>query len=203
MQGRLPTEVRPLSYQLDLHVDPDQDRFSGRVRIDLKVERPVKSLVLHSLEIDIQEARLGGRTMAGRIRLDAAAETVTLTLEEPLAAGKAELEFEFSALFNRQMRGLYLSTAKHDGTLERYAFTQLEATAARRMFPCFDEPEFKAQFGLSVTAPARFTVLSNQPPESRVVEDGRQTVNPLPDPSRQHLRVGHAARQDDPIRRSF
>lgn len=177
MQGRLPTEVRPLSYQLDLHVDPDQDRFTGRVRIDLTVERPVRSLTLHSLELDIKEARLAGRTIpADRIRSDAAAETVTLALEEPLPAGKAELEFEFSGLYNRQMRGLYLSTAKHGGKLERYAFTQLEATAARRMFPCFDEPEFKAKFGLSVTAPARMTVLSNQPPESRSVDGERQTV---------------------------
>ncbi|MBI4348891.1 MAG: M1 family metallopeptidase [Elusimicrobia bacterium] len=175
--GRLPRGVRPARYAVSLKVDPDSGTFHGRVAIDVQVSERVTELVLHALELRIPRARVAGAELpADRIRLDRRAETVTLAPREPVKPGRVTVELEFDGELNRQMRGLYLSTAKHRGKVERYAFTHFEPTSARRMVPCFDEPALKAVFSLTVTAPAGLTVLSNQPARRRKVQGGWQTV---------------------------
>ncbi|TPW21443.1 MAG: puromycin-sensitive aminopeptidase [Elusimicrobia bacterium] len=110
------------------------------------------------------------------LRADAAAETVTLVLGEPLAAGRHTLELSWTGELGKHMKGLYQSKAEHEGKTENYAFTHFEPTDARRMFPSFDEPEFKAVFRTTLTGPAKLTLLSNMPAVSESVHDGMKTV---------------------------
>lgn len=174
---RLPRGVTPRRYELDLTIDPDGARFSGRVRIEVSVAEQTRRIVLHALDLSLGSACVNGRAVdAARIVVDRKAETVTLRLDEALAPGDASLELSYDGAMNRQMRGLYESRAAFSGREERYAFTHLEPTHARRLLPSFDEPDFKASFVLKLTAPAGLTLLSNMPAVSRVEEGGRQTV---------------------------
>jgi puromycin-sensitive aminopeptidase len=94
-----------------------------------------------------------------RVVLRPARERVVLVFAKALPAGEATLRLRFRGSLRSDLRGLYRVTAAG----HHYAFTQLEAADARRFFPCFDEPSFKARFTLRVTTDADHRVLSNAP----------------------------------------
>lgn len=69
---------------------------------------------------------------------------------------------KFSGELNDKMAGFYRSTYKNtDGSEGILATTQMEATDARRAFPCFDEPALKAEFTITLIAEKKLTCLSN------------------------------------------
>ncbi len=176
--GRLSPAVRPVTYELAIDVRPDEGRFSGRVAIALRIDAPARDIVLHAQDLAITSAHLrtGDRRRALDIALDAPATRLVLTPAVPVAPCAASLEIEFSGSLNQQMKGLYQAKAVVDGVEERYAFTQFEPTDARRCFPCFDEPGFKAGFRIQVTAPEHLTVLSNMPAVSETRQGVAKTV---------------------------
>ncbi|MBI3803988.1 MAG: ERAP1-like C-terminal domain-containing protein [Nitrospirae bacterium] len=175
IEGRLPGGVRPELYQIRMNVAPEERRFGGEVAIDLQIAQPTNTITLHALDLDIPEATVGreGSAAPARVATDPASETLTLTFAEPLPAGPARLTLRFSGKLNRHLRGLYEA---HAGG-ETYAFTQFEATDARRMIPSFDEPGMKARFRLTVTIPAHLTALSNMPVISEKTEGALKTVS--------------------------
>lgn len=171
--SRLPETVRPHLYEIHLSVIPQEKRFEGEVTVHVEVQQSTKTLTLHALDLQVQEAGLSGNGRTeGRLSRDAAAETLTLSFDSAVGAGPAQLYFRFSGRLNRQLRGLYEAHAEG----ETFAFTQFEPTDARRMFPCFDEPAFKARFRLAVTCPAHLTALSNMPVQSERREGSVKTV---------------------------
>jgi len=178
MPGRLPDTVRPERYDLRVAVEPDEGRFGGRVRIAVRLAEAAREITLHAQELEIGEVQVesAGGACDAAVRLDPTATTLTLVLLREIPPGPAVLDLAFSGTLNRQMKGLYQARATCDGVEERYAFTQFEPTDARRCFPCFDEPGFKATFGLEATAPERLTILSNMPPVSETRRDGMRTV---------------------------
>ncbi len=174
--GRLPTTVAPERYDLTLAVEPDQGRFSGSVAIQVNVREAVRSVTLHALDLKILEATAEARGMryAVEVSSDADAETITLVLNREIPVGPAVVDLAFSGRLNQQMKGLYEAQA---GT-ERYAFTQFEATDARRAFPCFDEPAMKASFRITAVIPDHLRALSNMGVEAESVDAAvrRKTV---------------------------
>ena len=168
---RLPVDVRPTEY--DLHLEPDLDagRFSGEVRITVRLARGRAAITLHAadLKIEAAAAEVGGREVKARASLQRADETVTLRFARPLPAGEVILRLRFAAALNQHLRGFY--AAQSDGS--RYAFTQCEAADARRVLPCFDEPSFKARFRVAVTLANGHTAVSNSPVEREEPVSGR------------------------------
>jgi puromycin-sensitive aminopeptidase len=162
--GRLPTSVVPERYDVTLVIEPDEGRFSGSVAIQLNVREALRSVILHALELEILDAAVeaGGARFPATVSTDAASETITLTLNREIPAGPAIAGLSFSGRLNQQMKGLYEAKA---GT-ERYAFTQFEATDARRVFPCFDEPASKASFKITADIPDHLLALSNMDVEA-------------------------------------
>ncbi|TMA34632.1 MAG: M1 family peptidase, partial [Deltaproteobacteria bacterium] len=160
---RLPPDVRPREYDIHLEIDLDAGRFRGEVQIAVGLERTRREIVLHAAELKVERAaaRLGGDEVPARLGADAAHQTVTLRFPRALPAGEARLVLRFAGRLNEHLRGLYAASA--DG--HRYAFSQCEAADARRIFPCFDEPAFKARFRLAVTVPRGLQAVSNSPIE--------------------------------------
>ena len=157
---RLPTGVRPRRYDAALEVELDGKRFSGRIRVELAIAEPVDELVLHAAELTIPRATLhggGAPRPARELRLAPASETVVLRFDGPVPAGPATLELEFSGEMSPGLRGMYLAGPG-------LAATQFEAADARRVFPCLDEPGFKAVWQITVDAPREAVVLSNGAP---------------------------------------
>ena len=156
---RLPTIVTPSHYDLAFTVDLPRERFDGTETIRVQVGEPTPTVVLNAFEIQFHEVTIGsgGAAQVANVTLDEAAQTATLTVGKPLAKGPAEIHVKFSGVLNTQLRGFYISKTK----LRKYAVTQFESTDARRAFPCFDEPAFKATFGVTLTIDRGDTAISN------------------------------------------
>ena len=146
---RLPTIVTPSHYDLAFSVDLNRERFEGTETIRVQVNETTSAVVLHAFEIQFHEVTIGAGATAqtATVSLDEANQTATLTVPKPLAKGATEIHARFSGILNTQLRGFYISKTK----LRKYAVTQFESTDARRAFPCFDEPAFKATFALTLT----------------------------------------------------
>jgi aminopeptidase N len=162
---RLPSIVVPSHYDLAFVVDLNRERFEGTETIHVQVKEPTAKVVLNAFEIRFQQVTIGsgaaGQTAA--VTLDEESQTATLTVPKPIARGATEIHARFSGTLNTQLRGFYISKTK----LRKYAVTQFESTDARRAFPCFDEPAFKATFAITLTIDRGDTAISN----GRVLSD--------------------------------
>ena len=156
---RLPTIVTPSHYDLAFVVDLTHERFDGTETIRVHVAESTLTVVLNAAEIQFREVTIGtGATaQAATVTLDEANQTATLRVAAPLAKGATEIHATFSGVLNSQLRGFYISKTK----LRKYAVTQFESTDARRAFPCFDEPAFKATFAVTLTVDRGDTAISN------------------------------------------
>lgn len=168
--GRLPPLATPTRYALDLEIDPAEARFGGAARIAVLVPNETSYVVLHASNLDVSSAHaeLDGRVVPARASTrraasGAAPSELVLAFSEPLPAGEAQLVIEYEAPFDEGLSGLY---RVREGD-RFYAFTRLEATAARRAFPCFDEPRFKVPFDVSVTVPRAMIAVANAPEVAR------------------------------------
>jgi puromycin-sensitive aminopeptidase len=152
---RLPADVRPRRYDAFLSVDLSAGSFRGRIRIALALDGPRSEIALHGVGLEVSRAvlRAGGAERPARPEAAATSETLTFRTGEPVPAGEAELEVEWSGRFSPGLRGMYRA-----GPL---AATQFEAADARRVFPCFDEPGFKAPWALTLEVPRGAVALSN------------------------------------------
>jgi aminopeptidase N/puromycin-sensitive aminopeptidase len=158
---RLPATVVPEHYTLTLTPDLKGARFTGVESIDVAVKEPVSSITLNAAEIEFQSVSVdaAGRKQSASVTLDKEKQQATFTFAAPLPAGKATLSIAYTGILNNELRGFYLSkTARRN-----YAVTQFEPTDARRAFPSFDEPAFKASFDVSLVVDADDTAISNGP----------------------------------------
>ena len=156
---RLPTIVKPSHYDLAFVVDLARERLEGTETIQVEVAEPTARIVLNAFEIRFIEVTIGTGPTAqtATVALDEAAQTATFTVPRPLAKGTTDIHARFTGVLNTQLRGFYISKTK----LRKYAVTQFESTDARRAFPCFDEPSFKATFGVTLTIDRGDTAIAN------------------------------------------
>jgi puromycin-sensitive aminopeptidase len=155
---RLSKDVLPSRYDLRFDLDLDAWTAKGAVRVALRTARPTREIVLHAVDLDITKASIDGAPLESQ-RTENEAQVVVLTFAKDIPAGEHALEIEWTGGIRESLRGLYRSTRGE----ERYAATQFEAADARRAFPCFDEPEFKAVFALELTYPSGNTAIANMP----------------------------------------
>jgi aminopeptidase N/puromycin-sensitive aminopeptidase len=173
---RLPQDVVPNHYKLFLDPNISGRSFSGEETIDLHVLKPASVITLNSLDLEIVSAEISfaGHAQTAKIEYDRPAEMARFELGQAVPAGNATLHLKFSGKLTEGLRGLYLSKSPR----RMYAVTQFEGTYARMMFPCFDEPSFKATFDLSVAADSGDTAISN----GRIISD-----EPLPGTQRHEI----------------
>ncbi|KAJ9401049.1 hypothetical protein DTO282F9_1997 [Paecilomyces variotii] len=163
----LPTNVKPLHYDLTLEPDFEKFTYEGTVIIDLDVVEDTNSISLNSNEIDIHSTTVsaGGAvvTSSPEVTYDQDAQTTTVKFKETIPAGsKAQIKQTFTGQLNDNMAGFYRSSYKDKNGQKKYiATTQMEPTDARRAFPCFDEPALKAKFTVTLVADKGKTCLSN------------------------------------------
>ncbi|MEQ1871101.1 MAG: M1 family metallopeptidase [Vicinamibacterales bacterium] len=156
---RLDSNTVPSHYDLAFDVDLAQARFSGVETIAVDLKAPSRRIVLHALDLQFQDVTIEaqGQTQRASTTLDGPTETAALVTARPIPAGPARIHVRFTGILNDKLRGFYLSKANN----RRYAVTQLESTDARRAFPCFDEPAYKATFSVSLTIDAADTAIAN------------------------------------------
>ena len=181
---RLPRTVEPVTYRLVFEPDLQTATFAGRAEIDLVVHEATGEVVLNAAELEIEEASLtpaGGSGRAPTVSLDAATERVTFRLDDPLPAGPAVLRCRFTGVLNDKLRGFYRSTYTDSaGVVRTIATTQMESTDARRAFPCWDEPDRKAVFDITLLVDGDLAAYSNSPVLEETEEDGRRRLHFAP-----------------------
>ena len=178
---RLPRHVVPIRY--DLRVEPNLTtaRFVGQETITLTIHQPTSHIVLNAIELDIASAQIEGAASPARqasMTLDAALQRCHLIFTTTLSPGTWKLTIAFSGVLNNKLRGFYLSTYKDEqSATHNMAATQFEATDARRAFPCWDEPDFKAVFATTLVIDPALTAVSNTMISSEMREGGKKVVH--------------------------
>jgi puromycin-sensitive aminopeptidase len=174
---RLPHHSRPRHYTLELSPDLDQGVFDGQVTIDVEVLEPTSEFLLNAHELEIHSVTVNGAET--RFRPDDATERLVVTLDHEYAPGRARLAIAFSGVLNDKLRGFYRSTYHDaDGQQRVIATTQMQPTDCRRAFPCWDEPEFKATFEVSLVVSDGLMAVSNGREVAKtMLDDGRVRID--------------------------
>ncbi len=175
---RLPRHLRPVRYDLALTPDIGSARFDGHVDAQFTVEEPTDQIVLNAAELRIGtiEVRVDGHEQTvTSLTIDDELERLTIQLAETVESGTLVAAIDFEGVLNDQLRGFYRSTyTDDDGVEHTIAITQFESTNARRAFPCVDEPDAKAVFGVTLTTDPGLTALScTRPTSTTTLDDGR------------------------------
>ncbi len=168
---RLPVTVTPRHYRLFVAPDFAEGSFSGRVEIEVDVPEPVDQIVLHSKGLRITEASVEDSAVGHRV--DEATDRLTLQAA-PEVGSRSRISLGFEGQFDPHLVGFYVSQfTGDDGRQHELATTQFQATHARKAFPCWDEPSYKATFEISIRVPAGMEAVSNAAETSRdPLDDG-------------------------------
>ena len=183
---QLPADAQPLGYALELTIDPHAERFSGKVRVRVRLAKASAHVWLHAKEIDIAKAEVvdaAGKTRKLEVATRDPSGVIEATFGGTLPAQDLELVFEYSAAFNAKLQGLY----KVSVGSAPYIVTQMESISARYAFPGFDEPRFKVPFDITLTVPKDQVAVANTKPIAEAASaDGKwktlkfATTKPLP-----------------------
>ncbi len=160
--GALPKTVVPEAYRIAIIPDLKKLSLTGQESVAVTVRQPVRSITLNQAGLRLSKATLDG--VKASIAEDNKAQTATLSFAKDIAAGKHRLRIDYSGPIPETPNGIYYDDYKTpDGRAHRMLVTQFEVADARRMFPGWDEPVFKATFQLTATLPRRDAAISNMP----------------------------------------
>ena len=177
---RLPRTVVPTRYDLRLEPDLVAHTFTGEETIAVTVSEATAEATLNTAEltiVDVVADGPGGERVRGVVSTDEEAERSRMVFEHPLAAGDWRLRVRFRGTLNDKLRGFYRSTYKDpSGATRTIAATQFEATDARRAFPCWDEPDFKAVFATTLVIDPALIAVSNTAIVEERLERGRKIL---------------------------
>lgn len=178
MPKQLTTAVRPSHYKLHFGIDFDSFTFSGSVVTHLTITEPQRILRQHCENLTITTCELNGPDgISPPVSYSLTKDEMHITGEAPFAPGEYRVRIDFSGVLSDNLSGLYRSSyTDTSGNSAYLATTQFEAPYARQAFPCFDEPQFKAMFTLSMDIPAEMTGISNMPITGETVNGNRKTV---------------------------
>nr|CAD7396260.1 unnamed protein product [Timema cristinae] len=185
---RLPTAVVPDSYTLKVipYFEVDSEfTFDGEVVIRINVNEPTDRIVLHVNQLDIVESSLnitsvseGTQLTVINTTLDTPRQFFDIQLEEELVEGGVyDVKVIYVGYLNDDMAGFYRSYYKVGEEIRWIATTLFHPTNARKALPCFDEPELKAKFRISIARLPKYHSISNakriETTTPNTTEDGR------------------------------
>src|SRR3954469_11689696 len=165
---QLPANVRPLQYALWITPDAANLVFSASALIDIEVKAPTREIVLNAADLAFRKVSLaplaGGEAVAASdVSTDAAAQTATFRFPAPIAPGRYRLSIDYAGKIYTQAAGFFALDYDSAAGRKRALFTQFEASDARRLFPSWDEPQFRTPYNLTVTVPADRDLVANMP----------------------------------------
>jgi aminopeptidase N len=168
--GRLPKNIVPVDYSIAIVPNAEAKTFTGTESVSLKFREATDTVVFNTLNLSLKDVRLDGKPVKN-VATDNDAQLTTVTLAGAAPVGMHTLTMSYSGVIETRPQGLFVqpygkSAGNPGGTM---LSTQMESTDARRMFPCWDEPAFRATFQLTATVPAGWATIGNMPVARRAV----------------------------------
>jgi puromycin-sensitive aminopeptidase len=164
---RLPRTASPERYRIEIEPDLATFNFSGTVSVDVMVHQATDHLVLNSADLAISDVEIqiaDGSLLPCSVEFNDDMEQVTFRAPSALPPGPCTVTCRFSGVLNDKLRGFYRSTFTDDaGDIHTIATTQFESVDARRGFPCWDEPDRKATFEVTLVIDENLDAFSNSP----------------------------------------
>ncbi|XP_009903198.1 glutamyl aminopeptidase [Dryobates pubescens] len=181
---RLPTYVKPVHYDLQMKPEMEKDIYTGTVSIHIVLENSVNALWLHLRETKITEMPTLQKSSGQQIALNdcfeyKAQEYIVMKTGTELSVTDENdpyiLTLKFQGWLNGSLVGFYRTTYNENGEIKSIAATDHEPTDARKSFPCFDEPNKKATYNISIIHQDAYKALSNMPVQQTEQLDGGWT----------------------------
>ncbi|XP_071187827.1 thyrotropin-releasing hormone-degrading ectoenzyme-like isoform X1 [Salvelinus alpinus] len=181
---RLPTSLRPRHYDLRLSVNMDNFTFSGEVNIEFECVNSTKFIVLHTDRLEVEKVAVySDNKKPGVMRIHRqfhypGNQVYVIALHRELKPMRTyKVNITFDAQIESELLGFFRSSYILQGERRYMAVTQFSPTHARKAFPCFDEPIYKATFRVSLRHDASYLSLSNMPVEASISDDDGWVTN--------------------------
>jgi aminopeptidase N len=182
MPGRLPKDVVPERYAISITPDIKAMSIIGHELVTLRVRTSTDHLVFNSLNETLTDVRFDGQRVEA-VASDDQQQLTTVRLARPAKVGPHRLTFDYRGKIETGPQGLFLQPYAYPGGASgQMLSTQMESTDARRLFPCWDEPAFRAVFEITFTVPNGWATVSNMPVAQRTVHGALETVRFRPTP---------------------
>ena len=164
---RLPEVARPTRYSLDMTIIPSEPAFHGVATISVQLKQQTKILWLNQKGLTVKQVRV--RDEGGSYR-SAQSETpdefLAVTLPKAMGPGKIDLEIAYGGTLSDKSVGAFRKKAGEDW----YVYTSFTPIDARRAFPCFDEPGYKAPWSVTLHVRKEDVAVANGPEVSSTDE---------------------------------
>lgn len=172
-------DVFPTNYKLSFEPNFNDFTFKGQEDISLTATKSLKSFSLDCVDIKIASCQLlqNNKELPLSWSLDQKSQKINITLKNKAKIGHLSLKIGFQGILNDKLAGFYRSKYEYLGKEKFIATTQFEAADARRAFPCFDEPSYKATFDITLISDKNLTVVSNTLPKiTKSISGGKKSV---------------------------
>ncbi len=162
----LPKTSSPKRYEIKLDIDLENFSYLGVQTVEIQVLENTKSIFLNSIGIKISHASLTASDKENNnlsVEYFEDDERICLSSKNEIKKGDYKLYLEFNSEITNDLKGFYRSKFLTKEEEEKWiATTQFEPTSARNAFPCWDEPEYKAVFSISIVADKKYLRVSNE-----------------------------------------
>ena len=175
---RLSEDIQPEKYSLFFDLNLKEFRYICREEIALTISKPISQIIVHSKDLKIKEVNLqqGNKELPSVFSLDPKTDKLVVKLaNKKTVKGKVKLIIRFDGKIREDLVGLYRSKYKDKKGKEQFwASTQFEPAYARMCIPCFDEPEFKSVYSITMKTDREFDSISNLPAKKTIIEGSKQ-----------------------------
>ena len=168
----------PLNYKLTFEPDLKKFTFDGLESISINCKKSVNIITMNCAELKIKSCivKSGQKIIESTPKINEKKEELQIKLGKKIR-GLCTVDLEFEGILNDRLLGFYRSKYQQNGKTKYLATTQFEAADARRAFPCWDEPEAKATFEISIITDNKFTAISNMPIKTKKKTGNKTTYN--------------------------
>ncbi|XP_053671343.1 aminopeptidase N-like [Anopheles nili] len=178
----LPNVTFPTHYSIALHTDIHEDvrTFSAKTWVYLTFVEPTDRITMHVQELTIESVNLyrvpnsGGNPVwidEPTYMINIATEHIVFRCASTLPVGNYALEVSYTGSMRNYQSGYLVSRYRDAENLWRsVGTTHFQATLARRVFPCYDEPALKATFDLEITHHRTYRAIANMPRMSSEID---------------------------------
>ncbi|XP_032514950.2 aminopeptidase A-like isoform X2 [Danaus plexippus] len=167
LSEKLSSLVRPAHYKLLLNPNLKTGTFSGEVEINVVVKETRNFIALHSKFLEVNDVKVNKNreeVSVSKFLEVTSLEQLLIQFDNNLPPGNYDISIKFNGNLTRNIVGFYLSHLKDKSTMVASKF---QPTYARQAFPCFDEPEYKATYDITLVKPKEYIALSNMNEISR------------------------------------